>query len=128
MRFFQWDLMGILTSVLCTLHCVALPLAISSFSFWGTALLHNIWLEVGLIALAFLFGLMSFYKDSPVAAKRKRPLLLFCTGFGLLLANQWNEDYTLLLMPPASMAIIAAHVINYRYGKKEKARTLATKA
>ena len=119
-RLFQWDLAGISVSALCTLHCVVLPVVMSSFPVWGIAVLENPWLEALLIGLAFVSGLIAFYKGCFVLHKRKEPLLLFCFGFLLLLANQWNEHLTFYVIPIASAAIITAHIINYRYGKKRK--------
>ena len=113
-RLFQWDLLGISVSVLCAVHCVVLPLALGSLSLASGPLLHNRWLESGLIACSFLIGLAAFYKGCFVQHKARWPLLLFIAGFALLLVNQWNEQNTFYLIPAAAVLMVSAHFINYR--------------
>ena len=114
LRFLQWDLLGISVSLLCAVHCVVLPLALSSLSILGGPLLHNRWLEGGIIACSFVIGLMAFYKGCFVQHKAKWPLLLFTAGFALLLINQWNEQNAFYLIPAATVLMVSAHYINYR--------------
>lgn len=113
-RFFQWDVLGISVSVLCAVHCVVLPLALTSFTIVGVPLLHNPWLEAAIIVCSLLIGLMAFYKGCFVQHKVKWPVLLFVAGFVLLLVNQWNEQNAFYLIPAAAVLMISAHYINYR--------------
>ena len=113
-RFLQWDLLGISVSVLCAVHCVVLPLVLSSLSIVGVSFLHNPWLEGAMIACSLIIGLMAFYKGCFVQHKAKWPILLFVAGFALLLLNQWNEQNAFYLIPAAAVLMIAAHYINYR--------------
>lgn len=113
-RSVQWDLLGISVSVLCALHCVGLPLLLSSFTLLGSQWLHNPWLEVSMIVISLLLGVLSFYRGCFVQHKNKLPLLLFVPGVALLLLNQQNERHAFYLIPAATVLIAVAHFINYR--------------
>lgn len=114
LKLLQWDVMGIAVSFLCALHCVALPLLFSSLGLWGGTVLHNPWLETVTVLGSLVFGVVAFYKGCFVQHKNKLPLLLFISGFGLLLAGQVYEQNALYLVAAATLLMITAHVLNYR--------------
>ena len=113
-RFLQWDLLGISASVLCALHCVVVPIVLSSVSVISAPFLHQPWLEAALRFCSFIFGLLAFYKGCLQPHQSKWPVLLFVTGIALLVANQMTEQHTLYLIPAASVLMISAHYLNYR--------------
>ena len=117
---FKLDWIGIGTSALCTVHCVVLPLMISSLPVAGINLLENFWIELAMICIALVVGIISFYKGCFKQHKNKKPLLVFITGFSFLICNQINENGFLILA--ASLLIIAAHFWNYRLLAKCTAR------
>ena len=114
LRLLQWDVMGIAVSLLCGLHCVALPLFFSGFGLFGSSVLHNPWLEGATVLGSFVFGIAAFYKGCFLLHKNKLPLLLFTVGFGMLLSAQVYEQNAIYLIPAATLLMITAHVLNYR--------------
>jgi cation transport ATPase len=116
------DLVGIGTSVLCTIHCIALPLFMSSLPVAGINLVENEWVDLCLIIIALFIGLISFYSGCFKKHKNKKPLMLFIIGFLFLLLNQFSESGLLTMM--ASLFIITAHSWNYRLNQQFNSRSL----
>jgi hypothetical protein len=106
------DFIGIGASAVCTIHCVLLPLLASSLPVAGINIVENFWIETGLIGIALIVGVFSFYKSCFKKHKNKKPLLLFAVGFAFLLTNQIKENSLLVLT--ASILIILAHAWNYK--------------
>lgn len=116
------DWIGIGTSALCSVHCVLLPLVVSSLPVAGVNLLENFWLECAMIGIALLVGAISFYQGCFKKHKNKMPLILFALGFVFLLINQLKENTLLILS--ASFLIILAHSWNYTLLRKYRSCSL----
>ena len=116
----NWDLMGIATSVACAIHCALLPLVLSSLPLFGINIIHNLFFEWGMIALAFSVGAYSLFHGFIKHHRSITPVLLFCAGFAFLLLKQAYHQYQNLLLVPAVTLIITAHYYNYRLCHKSK--------
>ena len=116
----NWDLMGIATSVACAIHCALLPLVLSSLPLFGINIIHNLFFEWSMIALAFLVGAYSLFHGFIKHHRSITPVLLFCAGFAFLLLKQAYHQYQNLLLVPAVTLIITAHYYNYRLCHKSK--------
>jgi len=106
------DWIGIGTSALCSVHCVLLPILLSSLPVAGINLLENFWIEAGMVCIAFTVGVIAFYQGCFKKHKNKKPLLLFVIGFSFLLVNLIKDSNLLVL--GASLLIVSAHFWNYR--------------
>ncbi len=111
---FNWDALGIATSVACAIHCAILPLLLTSLPVFGINIIENVLLEYGMIFLAFAIGMYSFgMATGSIIIAICRPLY-FCAGIILLIAKQIWHNYQLWLLPFAVVFIVSAHIINYR--------------
>ncbi len=116
----NWDGLGIATSIACAIHCLVLPLAITSLPLFGVNIIHNSFFEWGMILLAFCVGVYALVHGHKTHHKNNFPIILFCIGFVLLVAKQFFlpiENYFVL---PAVGLIISAHYTNYKLCKKSK--------
>ena len=50
----NWDGLGIATSLACAIHCAILPLILTSLPLFGVNIIHNMFFEWRMIALAFI--------------------------------------------------------------------------
>lgn len=116
----NWDVMGVATSVACAIHCALLPVLMSSLPLFGINIIHNLYFEWGMIALAFLVGSYSLFHGFVKHHQSIIPVLLFSTGFVFLLLKQANRQYENWLLVPAVILIIIAHFYNYRLCHKSK--------
>jgi uncharacterized membrane protein YfhO len=115
----NWDGLGIVTSVLCAIHCGLLPLLIPALPLFGINIIHNATFEWGMIAIAFLVGIYSLYHGFKKHHHSFQPLIIFLIGFVFLIAKQFSA-YEFVLLAIAVLLIIIAHVNNYRLCAKNK--------
>jgi hypothetical protein len=115
----NWDGMGIMTSVLCAIHCGLLPLLLPALPLFGINIIHNATFEWGMIALAFLVGMYSLYHGFKKHHHSFQPFIIFSIGFVFLIAKQFSA-YEFVLLAIAVLLIISAHVNNYRLCTKNK--------
>jgi len=111
---FNWDAVGITTSVACAIHCAVLPLVLTSLPVMGINIIDNAAFEYFMILLAFGIGAAALYHGYKKHHHRFLPLALFSLGMLMLFGKQvWHEAHLLLLFP-AVAAIISAHFVNFR--------------
>lgn len=111
---FNWDALGVVTSIACAIHCAVLPLLLSSLPLFGMNIIDNIGFECFMIALAFAVGVFSLWHGYRKHHHSLVPVAVFSAGFLFLVAKQVWHGYQYWLLPFAVVLIVAAHLINYR--------------
>lgn len=109
----NWDALGITASVACAIHCAVLPLFLSSLPLFGINIIDNTLFEAGMILLAFAIGSYSFYHGYKKHHHSLVPFSLFTIGIILLVTKHFTGYETILLIP-AVILIVTAHLINFR--------------
>lgn len=115
---FNWDALGIATSLACAIHCAVLPLLLTSLPIFGINIIDNISFEYFMIFLAFGIGVVALWTGYRKHHHSFWPLILFTLGIGSLFAKQMQADWHTLLLVVAVVLIISSHLINYRLLKK----------
>lgn len=116
----NWDAFGIATSVACAIHCILLPLILTSLPLFGVNIIHNAAFEWGMILLAFGVGVFALVHGYKTHHRNALPVYLFSAGFFFLIAKQFFLQYEALFLLPAVLLIIRAHYLNYRLCRKTK--------
>jgi hypothetical protein len=116
----NWDGVGILTSVICAIHCGLLPILVPIFPLFGVNIVHNLFFEWCMIVLAFLVGAYSLVHGFFKHHRSFLPLSLFLAGFVFLVAKQFFKSQEYLLLAFAVPLIISAHYINFKYCHRNK--------
>lgn len=117
-----WDSIGIGTSLLCAIHCVLLPLFISTISFLGIELLRNIYIETGMVLTSFGVGYWALSNGYRIHHRKLWPVIIFSIGMGILLLSNFilaGSHAEKLLKITAASFIITAHVFNWKYSIKK---------
>ena len=109
------DVLGVITSVACAIHCALLPLVLTSLPLFGINIIHNPFFESGMIALAFAIGTLALYHGFRRHHHRLLPLAVFAAGFVFLVAKEILASYEIILLIPAVVLILAAHTLNFRF-------------
>lgn len=115
----NWDGLGIVTSILCAIHCGLLPLLLPALPLFGINIIHNVAFEWGMIALAFFVGMYSLYHGFKKHHHSYQPFLIFFIGFVFLVVKEFM-NHQLILLIGAVILIITAHITNYRLCSKSK--------
>jgi hypothetical protein len=116
----NWDGLGIATSIACAIHCLVLPVMLTSLPVFGVNIIHNGFFEWSMILLAFGVGVYSLIHGYKTHHKNTLPIILFCIGFLLLVSKQFFLFVEIYFLIPAIIFIISAHVANYKLCKKSK--------
>lgn len=111
----NWDAIGITASLACAIHCALLPLFLSSLPLFGINIIHNLFFEAGMVALAFAIGSYSFYHGFRKHHHSWLPFSLFAGGMTLLVLKLFFIHYETWLLFPAVLLIVLAHIMNFRY-------------
>jgi hypothetical protein len=117
---YNWDAIGIATSIACAIHCAMLPLMMSSLPLFGVNIIHNAFFEWGMIALAFAVGSYALFHGYVKHHRSLVPVLIFSAGFVFLVLKQFFHQVENWLLVPAVILIISAHYYNYRLCHKTK--------
>ncbi len=108
----NWDLLGASASLICAIHCVAVPLA---FSFMAGSAQHfdNLWLEaiiftvgVGVAGIALYNG---FRKHRNIY-----PMISMIVGFAALFFGHNPEHNYLWMVLTGAILVMSAHYVNWR--------------
>ena len=110
------DLLGICTSVLCMLHCLAIPLLIVLGLDSVLRVVDQEWIEMGILLASLTIGALAFYRGY---SRHKRIFIpfTFLVGF-LLIANgeSVSPEWAGLTLSVFGACIIAfAHIQNMRW-------------
>ena len=112
------DALGISASLICAIHCAILPLFFTSLPLFGLEILHNKIFEYGMIAFALIIGSYALYHGWKKHHHKKLPLFIFFAGMVCLILKEVFITEELLLLIPAAILIVGAHIINYRDCRK----------
>jgi hypothetical protein len=116
----NWDALGIATSIACAIHCALLPILMSTLPVFGTDIIHNLFFEWGMIALAFAVGSYSLFHGYIKHHRSLYPVFVFSFGFIFLVLKQFFTQYEILFLLIAVTFIISAHYYNYRLCHRSK--------
>lgn len=111
----NWDLMGMITSVACAIHCAILPLILTSLPLFGINIINNSFFEWTMIGIAFVVGSYALSHGYRRHHKNWKPLLVFTGGVIFLILKQIFYSHEFLFLVPAVSLILYAHFLNFRY-------------
>ena len=114
----KWDYIGIGASVACTIHCVLLPVLLTSLPLIGYDLLKNSALEIATIMTSLIVGSWALFNGYKKHHHRLWPLLSFVVGIGLVIISNTLDEAGAkeeLLKLSGAFCIVTAHGFNLRY-------------
>ncbi len=114
----KMDKIGVAVSLGCLVHCVVLPLFVTSLSLAGLEIMSNLWIEILMIVIAASAGSYAIFQGYKIH-KQKTVLFLFVSGILFLITGNTH----LAGLPEAmfkgsgAFLLITAHIINFRLGR-----------
>ena len=111
----QLDTMGIVFSILCFLHCLAVPLIATGALAWVASESIHIGLTIVLSGIVVLVAWPSYQRH-----RRAVVPLLLVSGLALLIAAVLSEDALgergeTILTALGSVALVLGHILNLRF-------------
>jgi hypothetical protein len=116
----NWDGVGIITSIICAIHCGLLPLLIPILPLIGVNRSHNTSFEWIMISIAFVVGIYAIIHGFIKHHRNKKPIYIFIIGFSFLVLKQFYTEFQYLFLAIAVSFMITAHYMNYRLCTKNK--------
>ena len=116
------DFVGFSASLLCVLHCVALPFLLSLTPLAGLQFIDNPWVEYVIILLSLFIASNAFLRSYNRHHQKSLVLIIAVLGFiligiGQVLEPEWKE---VLLTSSGGVIIAIAHLINWKQIKQSK--------
>lgn len=116
------DFIGFSASLLCAIHCAALPFLLTLVPLTGLQILSNPWVEYSIIIFSFIIASSSLIHGYRRHHHIIIPLIVVFAGFVLIgmghsLEGEWPE----IVFTPIGATIIAiAHLINWKYVQRSQ--------
>ncbi len=117
---FNKDFLGFLASMLCAIHCAALPLILTFSALSGLTFLANHTIEFVFLGISVIIATWSLIPSYKNHHKNILPLAIVALGFAFLITSRFfPHGFTEHLMTAIGGSIVAiSHVINWRMVKK----------
>ena len=116
----NWNALGVSAGLACAIHCALLPLFVTTLPLFGVNILDNVYLESGMIAVAFLIGSFTLWHGYKKHHHKLSPLVLFIAGMLLLILKHYFPANIFWLIIPSSILIILAYYLNWKFCRKAK--------
>lgn len=112
------DIAGFFTSLLCAIHCSAVPVMISLGVLSAGTWLHNHLIDWVVIGAGVVFALYSLVGDYSKKHRNPWPLAIASVGFLLLFAGMIeHHGWMLVLSVLGGLSVASSHFINFRLSK-----------
>jgi hypothetical protein len=112
----RFDSISIFVSALCVIHCILLPIFLTTLPLWGFEVMENIWIESGTILISLVAGGWAIWRGYVKHHQRLFIPLLFIAGLSLMITANLikNEKAEMVLKGAGALLVIVAHVVNWR--------------
>jgi hypothetical protein len=114
----KFDRLGIAVSFICLVHCVVLPVFLTTLSFAGMEVLHNRILELGTLLLAVSTGFMAM-RNGYLKHEQSGIVVVFVLGMVLMISGNFSftEPFETLCKTAGALLVIGAHIRNFRVSR-----------
>jgi len=117
------DFIGFSASMLCAIHCAAIPFLLSLAPLAGLQFLENHWIEYTIIILSLIIASNALVHGYRKHHKKVQALLLALGGFLLIALGHimHTESQEMVFASSGGVTIALAHLVNWKHIKKSKA-------
>jgi hypothetical protein len=119
-RFLGWhaDSAGFVASLVCAIHCSAIPVLISLGLIGSGSWLHNHAFDWIIIGLGFVFAGYSIVGDYLSRHRKIYPVLMAFTGFAFLLIGMIeHHGWMLIFSVLGGILVASSHLLNWKYSQ-----------
>lgn len=105
----SWHSVGFWASLLCAIHCMAMPLVVMAGSVYGVQVSEHSWFELPILGIAVLFAVIMVAKHY-FHHRNRLPLLLLGAGVSLLVVSFVADAHLLTIV--GSLLLASAQLFN----------------
>jgi len=111
-----FDIIALTSSLICAIHCAAVPIVLSFSSLSSLHFLHNPLIEWSFIGLGLVFVFVSLWPSYRKVHQRSKPLLIAAIGFGLIALGRLdlNEAWEVSNTVGGALMVSMAHFVNWK--------------
>ncbi|MEH0152987.1 MerC domain-containing protein [Limibacter armeniacum] len=114
------DFIGFSVSLLCAVHCIALPIFLSIVPLTGLQFLDHIWIEYSIILASFIIASYALIHGYYKHHQKPLAMTVVVVGFilivtGHFLQDEWKE---IMLTSSGGVVIAIAHLLNWKHIKQ----------
>lgn len=115
-RTSTFDILALTSSLICAVHCAAVPILLSFSSLSSLHFLHNPLIEWTFIGLGVVFVFVSLWPSYRKTHRRSRPLLIAAAGFILIAISrlEFGETWETVNTVSGALLVSMAHFINWK--------------
>ncbi|WP_132055573.1 MerC domain-containing protein [Pseudocnuella soli] len=110
-----YDRTGIISALVCLVHCIVLPLFFSTLSVWNIELLHHFLIELLTLLISLFVGGWAIWRG--YLQQHRKPVIpvLFALGLVMMIAANFvaTEAMEVLLKGGGIALIVYAHIGNW---------------
>jgi MFS family permease len=112
------DAAGFFASLLCAIHCSAIPIMISLGLMGSGSWLHNHLFDWIIIGFGFIMAGYAIVGDYFKKHRKILPLAIAATGFSFLLIGMIDHHgWMLIFSVLGGLLVASSHVLNWRYSQ-----------
>jgi hypothetical protein len=110
------DVFGFSTSLLCAIHCLALPLLMTVSTWSGLEILHNDSVELTVLSFGLVFAIVSIVPSYFRCHRNKNAIVLVIMGFSLIALARMviSPSGEMIVSAMGATTIGYAHFLNWR--------------
>ncbi len=105
----SWHSVGFWASLLCAIHCMAMPLVVMAGSVYGVQVSEHSSLEIPILSMAVLFAIIMVVRYY-FHHRNSLPLLLLIVGVSLLVVSVVSHAHLLTIV--GSLVLASAQLYN----------------
>ncbi|TRZ42855.1 MerC domain-containing protein [Robertkochia solimangrovi] len=110
------DLIAMSSSLICAIHCAAVPIVFSFTSMTSLRFLHNPIIEWTFILIGIVFVVLSLWPGYRKVHKSSKPLLLVIAGFTMIALSRlhFSELWEMMNTVTGAVLVSIAHWVNWK--------------
>lgn len=111
-----YDIIAMTSSLICAIHCAAVPILLSFSYLSSLHFLHNPIIEWSFIGLGIVFVFISLWPSYKKAHHNSRPLLIAAVGFGIIALGRldFSEAWETVNTVSGAILVSVAHFVNWK--------------
>ncbi|MCR9228271.1 MAG: MerC domain-containing protein [Flavobacteriaceae bacterium] len=111
-----FDIIALTSSLICAIHCAAVPIVLSFSSLSSLHFLHHPFIEWSFIGLGVVFVFVSLWPSYRKVHYSPKPLIFAAIGFGLIALGRLdlNEAWEIINTVGGALVVSLAHFVNWK--------------